>query len=170
MRRDPILGAAIKTIGACGMADRQRDRSSERAGRRHRQPAAVDEGGRDDLRPLRRAVSRRSHSRMPQRSPAHSDAVLRSVGLSGQKVGYLRDLSARIDGRPAEARRARRSAGRSGDRAAGRGEGLRALDRGDVPDVPAASPRRACRAATSASSWRFSGCIVCASARMRSAC
>ena len=24
MRRDPILGAAIKTIGACGMADRQR--------------------------------------------------------------------------------------------------------------------------------------------------
>jgi DNA-3-methyladenine glycosylase II len=31
---------------------------------------------------------------------AHSDAVLRSVGLSGQKVSYLRDLSARlIDGR-----------------------------------------------------------------------
>ena len=24
MRRDPVLGAAIKTIGACGMADRQR--------------------------------------------------------------------------------------------------------------------------------------------------
>src|SRR5436190_1056516 len=24
MRRDPILGAAIKRIGACGMADRQR--------------------------------------------------------------------------------------------------------------------------------------------------
>ena len=24
MRRDPILGSAIKTIGPCGMADRQR--------------------------------------------------------------------------------------------------------------------------------------------------
>ncbi len=31
---------------------------------------------------------------------AQTDAVLRGVGLSGQKVGYLRDLSARIgDGR-----------------------------------------------------------------------
>src|SRR5229473_1088111 len=67
MRRDPILGAAIRRIGACGLADRQR---------------------KDHLTALIGAIDR------------VTDAELRGVGLSGQKVGYLRDLCARIsDGR-----------------------------------------------------------------------
>ena len=98
MRRDPILGAAIKNIGACGMADRQRaDHLSALAGAIVSQQlstkaaatifgrfVALFPGGQIDAPAI----------------AAHSDEVLRSVGLSGQKVGYMRDLSARIiDGR-----------------------------------------------------------------------
>jgi DNA-3-methyladenine glycosylase II len=103
MRRDPILGAAIKKIGACGMADRQRtdhltaligaivsQQLSTKAAATifgrflalfpdHRVPAGISGAG---------AIA------------AQTDVALRAVGLSGQKVGYLRDLSARIgDGR-----------------------------------------------------------------------
>ena len=99
MRRDPVLGAAIKRIGPCGMADAAAQGSSDRARRRDRQPAAVDEGGGDDLRPLRRALSRRRDPGRRGDRRARRRA-LRGVGLSGQKVGYLRDLCARIgDGR-----------------------------------------------------------------------
>jgi DNA-3-methyladenine glycosylase II len=99
MRRDPILGGAIKSIGACGMADRQRkDHLSALVGSIVSQQlstkAAATIFGRflalfpDDHIPDAAAIA------------AHSDVVLRGVGLSGQKVGYLRDLSARIvDGR-----------------------------------------------------------------------
>jgi len=99
MRRDPILGAAIKKIGECGMADRQRkDHLSALAGSIVSQQlstkAAATIFGRflalfpDDHIPDAAAIA------------AHSDEVLRSVGLSGQKVSYMRDLSARIiDGR-----------------------------------------------------------------------
>ena len=38
--------------------------------------------------------------RTPRRSPRKATRAFAGVGLSGQKVGYLRDLSARIiDGR-----------------------------------------------------------------------
>jgi DNA-3-methyladenine glycosylase II len=99
MRRDPILGGAIKSIGACGMADRQRkDHLSALVGSIVSQQlstkAAATIFGRflalfpDDHIPNAAAIA------------AHSDVVLRGAGLSGQKVGYLRDLSARIvDGR-----------------------------------------------------------------------
>ena len=99
MRRDPVLGAAIKKIGACGMADRQRkDHLSALVGSIVSQQlstkAAATIFGRflalfpDDHIPDAAAIA------------AHTDAVLRGVGLSGQKVSYLRDLSARIvDGR-----------------------------------------------------------------------
>src|SRR5712671_2430413 len=99
MRHDPILGGAIKSIGACGMADRQRkDHLSALVGSIVSQQlstkAAATIFGRflalfpDDHIPDAAAIA------------AHSDVVLRGVGLSGQKVGYLRDLSARIvDGR-----------------------------------------------------------------------
>jgi DNA-3-methyladenine glycosylase II len=99
MRRDPILAAAIKQIGACGMAGRQRnDHLSALVGSIVSQQlstkAAATIFGRflalfpDDHIPDAAAIA------------AQSDAALRSVGLSGQKVGYLRDLSARIlDGR-----------------------------------------------------------------------
>ena len=99
MRRDPTLGAAIKRIGACGLAARQRDdhltalvgaivsqQLSTRA-------AATIFGRFLALVPAGAALT-------PARVDEMSDAALRSAGLSGQKVGYLRDLSARIvDGR-----------------------------------------------------------------------
>jgi 3-methyladenine DNA glycosylase/8-oxoguanine DNA glycosylase len=99
MRRDPILGDAIKRIGACGMAARQRD---------------------DHLTALVGAIvsqqlSTKAASTLFQRVQALvpgqigftaaginelGDAALRGAGLSRQKVGYLRDLCARIaDGR-----------------------------------------------------------------------
>ena len=99
MRRDPILGAAIKAIGPCLMAERQRkDHLSALAGAIVSQQlstrAAATIFGRflalfpDDHIPDAAAIA------------AVSDAALRGVGLSGQKVGYMRDLSARIiDGR-----------------------------------------------------------------------
>jgi DNA-3-methyladenine glycosylase II len=99
MRRDPRLGAAIKKIGACGMADRQRKDHLTAlvgaiVGQQLSTRAAATIFGRfvalfpDGAIPGAHAIA------------AHDDATLRSVGLSGQKVGYLRDLSARImDGR-----------------------------------------------------------------------
>jgi len=99
MRRDPILGDAIKRIGACGMAARQRN---------------------DHLTALVGAIvsqqlSTKAASTIFQRVQALvpgemgftaagiselGDDALRGAGLSRQKVGYLRDLCARIvDGR-----------------------------------------------------------------------
>jgi len=65
-----------------------------------RQPAVVH--GRRPRRIFGRLVALfpDGHIATPLAIAAHSDAALRAVGLSGQKVGYLRDLSARIaDGR-----------------------------------------------------------------------
>ena len=99
MRRDPILGAAIKKIGSCGMADRQRtDHLSALVGaivsqQLSTKAAATIFGRLVALFPEGRIADAAAIA-------GHSDAVLRSVGLSGQKVGYLRDLSARLmDGR-----------------------------------------------------------------------
>jgi DNA-3-methyladenine glycosylase II len=99
MRRDPVLGAAIRQIGACGLAERQR---------------------RDHLTALISAIVSQQLStkaaatifgRFVALFPGGgitnaadidllTDVQLRGVGLSGQKVGYLRDLCARIaDGR-----------------------------------------------------------------------
>jgi DNA-3-methyladenine glycosylase II len=98
-RRDPVLGAAIKRIGPCALADRQRkdhltalvgsivsqQLSTKAAATIFGRFAALFEGGAG----LNAAAI-----------AAQSDEALRGVGLSGQKVGYLRDLSARIiDGR-----------------------------------------------------------------------
>jgi DNA-3-methyladenine glycosylase II len=99
MRRDPILAAAIKKIGPCGMADRQRkDHLSALVGaivsqQLSTKAAATIYG---------RFVALFPDSHIPDAAAiaAQSDASLRGVGLSGQKVGYLRDLSSRIaDGR-----------------------------------------------------------------------
>jgi DNA-3-methyladenine glycosylase II len=98
MRRDPVLAIAIKKIGPCRMAERQRkdhlsalvgaivsqQLSTKAAATIYGRFAALFDGQGFDAAAI----------------AAHSDAVLRGVGLSGQKVGYLRDLSARIvDGR-----------------------------------------------------------------------
>ncbi len=98
MRRDPILAVTIRRIGACGMASRlltDHLTTLVRAivGQQLSSKAAATIFGR--LRAL-----------FPDGQitvdglQALSDAALRGVGLSSQKLAYLRDLSARIaDGR-----------------------------------------------------------------------
>jgi DNA-3-methyladenine glycosylase II len=99
MRRDPILGAAIKRIGACGMAGRQRkDHLSALVSAIVSQQLSTKAAATIFGRLV--ALFPDGHIADAAAIAAQSDAALRSVGLSGQKVGYLRDLSARIaDGR-----------------------------------------------------------------------
>ena len=99
MRRDPILGAAIKSIGACGMAERQRkDHLSALVGAIVSQQLSTKAAATIFGRLV--ALFPDQHILDAAAIAARSDEELRSVGLSGQKVGYLRDLSARImDGR-----------------------------------------------------------------------
>ena len=88
----------IRQIGACGMASRLPHRPSDGARSSDRGPAAVDESGGDDLRPARALFP--DEQITVDGLQALSDAALRGVGLSSQKLAYLRDLSARIaDGR-----------------------------------------------------------------------
>ena len=99
MRRDPVLASAIKRIGPCGMAGRQRtDHLSALVGAIVSQQLSTKAAA---------TIYGRFVALFPEGEPLsasainqQSDAALRGVGLSGQKVGYLRDLSARIsDGR-----------------------------------------------------------------------
>jgi DNA-3-methyladenine glycosylase II len=99
MRRDPVLGAAIRRIGACGLEARQQ---------------------RDAFTALVRAIvgqqlSAKAAATIFERLRALfpggeltgagafatlDDAALRRVGLSSQKLSYVRDLCARMsDGR-----------------------------------------------------------------------
>jgi DNA-3-methyladenine glycosylase II len=99
MRRDPVLGAAIKHIGACGMADRQRkDHLSALCGSIASQQLSTKAAATI----FGRFVALFPDGHIPDAAAiaTQSDEALRGVGLSGQKVSYLRDLSARImDGR-----------------------------------------------------------------------
>jgi DNA-3-methyladenine glycosylase II len=98
MRRDPVLGAAIKRIGPCLMADRQRkDHLSALTGSIVSQQLSTKAAA---------TIFGRFAALFPDQIiraeaiAALDDAALRGVGLSGQKVGYMRDLSGRIlDGR-----------------------------------------------------------------------
>jgi DNA-3-methyladenine glycosylase II len=99
MRRDRVLGAAIKRIGPCLMAERQRsDHLTALCGaivsqQLSTKAAATIFGRFTALFPGNRITDARGIA-------AISDQALRGVGFSGQKVGYIRDLSARIiDGR-----------------------------------------------------------------------
>jgi DNA-3-methyladenine glycosylase II len=99
IRRDPVLAAAIKQIGPCRMADRQRkDHLTALIGaivsqQLSTKAAATIFGRFAALFPDSQITDAAAIA-------AIDDATLRSVGLSGQKVGYLRDLCARIaDGR-----------------------------------------------------------------------
>jgi len=91
MRRDKVLGGAIRKIGACGLADRQRkDHLSALVGAVVSQQLSTKAAA---------TIFGRFVALFPD-GHIHPDAVLRAVGLSGQKVGYLRDLCARLaDGR-----------------------------------------------------------------------
>jgi DNA-3-methyladenine glycosylase II len=98
-RRDPVLGAAIKRIGPCALADRQRkDHLTALIGSVVSQQlstkAAATIFGRFA------ALFESEAGLSATAIAALGDEALRGVGLSGQKVGYLRDLCARIsDGR-----------------------------------------------------------------------
>jgi DNA-3-methyladenine glycosylase II len=99
LRRAPILGAAIKRIGPCLMAERQRkDHLTALIGaivsqQLSTKAAATIFGRFAALFPGNQITNASAID-------ALDEATLRGVGLSGQKVGYLRDLSARIaDGR-----------------------------------------------------------------------
>src|ERR1700745_3619013 len=99
MRRDAILREAIKRIGRCGMADRQRkDHLTALVGAIVSQQLSTKAAATI----FGRFVALFPDGHIPHAHAIHSidDAALRGVGLSGQKVGYLRDLCTRIaDGR-----------------------------------------------------------------------
>ena len=99
MRRDPVLGAVIKAIGPCLMADRQRrDHLTALAGSIVSQQLSTKAAA---------TIFGRFQALFTPHAPlsaqavlAFDDQTLRGVGLSGQKVRYLRDLCERIvDGR-----------------------------------------------------------------------
>ena len=99
MRRDPVLGAAIKAIGPCLMAERQRkDHLTALAGSFVSQQLSTKAAA---------TIFGRFIALFPEGAPlsaeavlALDDAALRGVGFSGQKVRYMRDLCERItDGR-----------------------------------------------------------------------
>src|SRR5215472_18111710 len=99
MRRDPVLRDAIKKIGPCLMADRQRkDHLSALVGaivsqQLSTKAAATIFGRFTGLFP-------EHHIPSASAIDAITDQQLRIAGFSGQKVAYLRDLCARIaDGR-----------------------------------------------------------------------
>ena len=99
MRRDPVLGAAIRTIGPCGLADRQRkDHLTALVGAVVSQQLSTKAAA---------TIFGRFVALFPENTITNAaaiavldDVALRGVGLSRQKVSYLRDLCAHIgDGR-----------------------------------------------------------------------
>lgn len=99
MRRDPILSAAIKRIGPCRLAERQRSDhlsalvSAIVSQQLSTKAAATIYGRLLSLFPNGVLTDAAAIVRL-------DDPALRGVGLSGQKVSYLRDLCERIvDGR-----------------------------------------------------------------------
>ena len=95
MRRDPVLGAAIKEIGECGMASRQRkDHLTALVGAIASQQLSTKAAATI----FGRFLALFPDGQIPNAAAIHAldDAALRGVGLSGQKVGYLRDLCIRI--------------------------------------------------------------------------
>src|SRR5437762_5053568 len=99
IRRDPVLGAAIKRIGPCGLAARQRnDHLTALVGAIVSQQLSTKAAATI----FGRFVALFPGGEIPGAAAidALTDEQLRGVGLSGQKVGYLRDLCGRIaDGR-----------------------------------------------------------------------
>ena len=95
MRRDPILGAVIKRIGPCGLAARQRnDHLTALVGAIVSQQLST----RAAATIFGRFTALFPGNEIPGAAAiaALADEQLRGVGLSRQKVGYLRDLSDRI--------------------------------------------------------------------------
>lgn len=95
MRRDPVLGGIVKRYGQCGlMTARQTDIFSALvrsiiSQQLSTKAAATIHGRFVALLPPDGGLT--PHAVLPL-----SDDVLRGVGLSRQKIGYLRDLSAKV--------------------------------------------------------------------------
>ncbi len=95
MRRDPVLGAAIKKIGPCLMADRQRqDHLTALIGAIVSQQLSTKAAATIFAR--LQALFPGGRLSDPAAIDAVDDVALRGVGLSRQKVGYLRDLCGRV--------------------------------------------------------------------------
>lgn len=97
MRVDPVIGALVRQVGPCGLAARQHeDHLTALVGAIVSQQLSTKAAA---------TIFGRFQALFPGGFDAAAiavadDAALRSVGLSGQKVGYLRDLTAHIgDGR-----------------------------------------------------------------------
>ncbi len=99
MRRDPVLREAIKRIGPCRMADRQRkDHLTALIGAIVSQQLSTKAAATI----FGRFASLFPESQIPGAAAVAmvTDLQLRTAGFSGQKISYLRDLCARIsDGR-----------------------------------------------------------------------
>jgi len=99
MRVDPVLAEVVRQVGPCGLADRQRtDHLSALIGAIVSQQLSTKAA----TTIFGRVLALFPESIIPDAAAlaAIDDRTLRRAGLSGQKVGYLRDLSARIaDGR-----------------------------------------------------------------------
>ena len=99
MRADPMLAAIIRQVGPCRMAERQhRDHLTTLVAAIVNQQLSTKAAA---------TIFGRFVALFPDQAITGADGIaalddqqLRGVGLSGQKVGYLRDLCARIqDGR-----------------------------------------------------------------------
>lgn len=100
-RRDPVLGRLIRAHGPCGLADARHDdpfRALTRAivGQQLSTKAAATIYGRFAALCGTQRRGGRGGGPTPQAVMRVSDAELRAVGLSGQKLGYIRDLSTRV--------------------------------------------------------------------------
>src|SRR2546421_13074734 len=94
MRRDRVLAAAIKRIGPCLMADRQRkDHLTALVGAIVSQQLSTKAAATI----FGRFVALFPDNHIPHAAAiaALTDEQLRSVGFSGQKTSYIRDLTAR---------------------------------------------------------------------------
>lgn len=98
LRADPVLASVVRQVGACRLADRERG---------DHLAALVSAVVSQQLSTAAAAtILGRLLDLFPERTPdgaalaALDDAALRGAGVSGPKIGYLRDLAARIlDGR-----------------------------------------------------------------------
>jgi DNA-3-methyladenine glycosylase II len=93
-RQDPVIGALIREHGACGLANAQHADPfraltqaiiSQQLSTKAARTIGLRFSGLFGGRPTPRAVA------------AASDEALRGVGLSGQKMGYMRDLSSKVE-------------------------------------------------------------------------
>ncbi len=95
VRRDPIIAALIKSHGACGLADAQHADPFKAlchaiiAQQLSSKAAATIEG--------RFSALFAPHLPTPRALSQIPDERLRAVGLSGQKLAYMRDLCAKVD-------------------------------------------------------------------------